>query len=801
MRFCTIVARNYVSQALVLAGTLAEQHPAAPLTILLVDADDADVDELGAITPSGVELLRTDELVAVDGADLSTMRTFYDVTEYSTALKPALLAHLRDRDGGVVVYLDPDIAVLGPLDRLEELAMAHGIVLTPHVTEPMPRDGLSIDERTLLRAGIFNLGFIGVGPGTERFLSWWWARLRTDAINDPSEGLFTDQRWIDFVPALFDHVVVRDLGWNVAYWNLHERPLSRGADGRILAGGAPVAFFHFSGYDPATPHVLSKHQGTAPRILVSSSPILTDLLAWYGVQLETHGHELRRAVGYRWGSVDGVPLSEFVRRLHRRAALGTEFGTEPGPDAFTDPAAFLAWLNAPVARSARSELTRLQLAYWTARIDLQFAFPHPTGTSLDGLVAWFTDHADEHVRSTLEPFARRSEPPAVAEARFPSPGVLVAGYLNAELGVGESARLLLAAAGATGLPVGTLGYRRTLSRQLAAPAVVDVDADVDLAVVCVNADQTPAFFAEVGDRIPSQAMRAGMWFWEVPDFPASYWGAFDLVDEVWVASSFVGDAIAAHTDRPVRVVPLPIVPDPPSTLTRADLGLPDDAYLFGFACDGRSVLTRKNPLGVLRAYLDAFPSPASDTHLVLKLMNGHVEPVVVEHLRWLSRDRPDVDVVDATWDPAAIRALTQRIDCYVSLHRSEGYGLGLAQAMAQGKPVIATGWSGNLAFMTDTTSFLVPSTQVPVGHAPPYPANSHWAEPDHDAAVDILRTVRARPGNGVAVGELARLDVARRFSVAAAGTWLREQAIDASRAVATREVEARLGDDLRALAR
>lgn len=797
MQFCTIVARNYLSQALVLAETLALHHPGTPMTVLLVDALPEDVE---ALERSGISFLLTEQLDGVDRPGLEAMRTFYDVTELSTALKPALLAHLRARDGGVVAYLDPDIAVFGPLEGLEALATDHGIVLTPHVTEPMPRDGRTIDERTILRAGIFNLGFIGVGPGTEAFLAWWWARLRTDAVNDPSEGLFTDQRWIDFVPALFEHAVVKDLGWNVAYWNLHERPLSRDAGGRLLAGGVPIVFFHFSGYDPGVPHLLSKHQGPAPRVLVSSSPVLIDLLAWYGEALEAHGFSERRAVGYRWGVVDGVPLSAFVRRMHRRAALGTEFGTDAGPDAFTDEAAFLAWLNEPAARSPRHLLTRLQLAYWAARIDLQFAYPSPTGSDLDGLAIWFLEHADDHVRATVHPFMRIGEPAEVEpEPRPPSPGVLIAGYLNAELGVGESARLMLAAAGATGLPVGTLGYRQTLSRQLAAPALVDVDADVDLAVVCVNADQTPRFFAEVGHRIPAGATRVGMWFWEVPDFPSSYCGAFDLVDEVWVATTFVHDAIAPRTDRTVRVVPLPVLPDPPSSLTRADIGLPEDVYLFGFACDARSVLARKNPLGVLQAYLDAFPTDAEDTHLVLKIMNGHVDPIALEHLHWIARDRADVSLVAETWSGEEMRALLQRVDCYVSLHRAEGYGLGMAQAMAQGKPVIGTGWSGNLEFMTETTSFLVPSTLVPVGDAPPYPPSSRWAEPDHDAAVDLLRMLRARPGTGAAVGELARLDLAHRFSVASAGGWLRDRAIDASDAAAARYVSSRPDTDLRAL--
>ena len=107
----------------------------------------------------------------------------------------------------------------------------------------------------------------------------------------------------------------------------------------MLAGGRPLVFFHFSGYDPATPYKLSRHQGTAvvaPRIRLSDEPVVVDLLAWYDEQLERLGHSARRQVAYRWGSVGGEALSEVVRRMYRRAVLGLEFGTEAGPAAFVD---------------------------------------------------------------------------------------------------------------------------------------------------------------------------------------------------------------------------------------------------------------------------------------------------------------------------------------------------------------------------------------------------------------------------------------------------------------------------------
>jgi glycosyltransferase involved in cell wall biosynthesis len=307
-------------------------------------------------------------------------------------------------------------------------------------------------------------------------------------------------------------------------------------------------------------------------------------------------------------------------------------------------------------------------------------------------------------------------------------------------------------------------------------------------VLVVNADQLHRFAADAGNRLPAGGRRAGLWSWELPDLPPWLDRAFDLLDEVWASSQFTADAIAARAPVPVHLFPQPVVADPPTTLTRADLGLPAGPFAFGFACDARSVLRRKNPVGLLRAYRDAFPDDGRH-HLLVKVVHGGADPVGMEELRWAARGRSDVTVVDETWTPARAEALLQLVDCYASLHRSEGYGLGLAQAMAQGTPVVATGWSGNLSFMDDTDAHLVPSRLVPVGHAPPYPADGAWAEPDHDAAVAVLRAVAADPDAARARAAAAADRIRERFSVERAASWLLDRAADASYDVARRAAE------------
>ena len=154
------------------------------------------------------------------------MAASYDVMELSTAVKPWLLRHLLERpEVEAVAYLDPDIQVFASLEEIERRAQRHDVVLTPHFTAPLPRDGRKPSEEDILDAGSYNLGFIALGAGTtaHELLDWWSERLENDCLNDPSNGHFVDQRWIDLAPGLWPGIdVLRETTYNIAYWNLRD---------------------------------------------------------------------------------------------------------------------------------------------------------------------------------------------------------------------------------------------------------------------------------------------------------------------------------------------------------------------------------------------------------------------------------------------------------------------------------------------------------------------------------------------------------------------------------------------------
>lgn len=302
MAACTVVAGNFLPFARVLAKSFARFHPEIPLHILLA-AGEADCD---AAMAEGLRIVRLSELRI---PRLPEMLLRYDRKQVVVALKPAMLRYLLDCGYASAVFLDADILVTASLDPLFDDVARHALCVTPHIA-PAPATAQRLRlERTLLLAGMFNGGFIGASDReeTRQFLAWWEARLRTHCQFAVRKGIHFDQRWLDLAPGFIgDLLVVRDPGCNVAYWNLPERDITRDGDG-FKVNGVPLRFFHFSGFDPALPEVVSKY---APELSLDRLTPTTELLRHYAALLADAGWAASATLSWPWEP----PLS-FWQRL------------------------------------------------------------------------------------------------------------------------------------------------------------------------------------------------------------------------------------------------------------------------------------------------------------------------------------------------------------------------------------------------------------------------------------------------------------------------------------------------------
>ena len=379
----TICSRNYLAYALTLRESLAAQEPDLTFRIYLADAP------LEGPAPAGVEIIPVSDVL---GDALQEMAFRYNVVEFNTAVKPFCFDHMFDSAGcDAVIYLDPDIQLFAPLDEVHDaLSEGSSCVLTPHICSPL-RDTGTPSDIDLMRSGTFNLGFAAFAntPEARNFIRWWGEKLTRYCRVDLENGLFVDQRFVDFAPSLIRHLtILRHPGYNVAYWNLANRPMHEGESG-LLARGHPLVFFHFSGVVPSAPDTFSKHQS---RFNMENIGIVADLVRAYIAQLNAHDHLKWSALPYAYGAFEtGEKIIDPMRQ-----------GPPANPEApFAAPNH--AYWNAPSERVDQmrgTPISRLMYAIHAARPDLREAFPLSTANGRRGFHAWFLAHGPEEYRVT-----------------------------------------------------------------------------------------------------------------------------------------------------------------------------------------------------------------------------------------------------------------------------------------------------------------------------------------------------------------------------------------------------------------
>lgn len=763
--FFTIVSANYLAYAKTLMASIREHHPDSKRYVFLADETDADLH----IEPGLFELRLGKDLPVPHFAHLAFR---YNILEFNTALKPFAISQLmQENPGAAVLYIDPDILLLSPLvevfKRLDAGAMA---VLTPHFTAPL-EDGKSPDERAISRVGSFNLGFLATGPQPSRqdFIAWWCRKLEFGAYVDLESGLFTDQKWVDLVPGMFEGVdILRHPGYNLAYWNLPHRPLSLADDGRLLADGEPVAFIHFSGVDVHHPEIFSKHQN---RFDITNIGVLRSTYEQYVAQLQANGYDDYLKISYRYGKLrDGTRITQEIREIFRhKFDIGSAAQTQdpfalPG-SAFVEPLP----LSTRVMRLARQQFMRVR-NFWPVRVLFNRLSPEARW-ALRRIVMRGVQSPEaralqrQKTQRALGFETQRAEGGQGMAANF-------IGYLTGEFGVAENARLFVAAAQRAGVElaltsIDASGTARQADTRLAQS--ITNKPIFPISVFFANADQAPLVQAALGPTYRT-AYNVGYWYWELGAFPEEWDGSFDGLDEIWTATEFVREAVQARTRKPVHKLRPPVDVTLDRAYQRAEFGIPDHPFVFLFSFDFHSFIERKNPLAVVAAFKHAFPADDTRAVLVLKATNGDKRPDERARLQEAIGSDARIMLDDRFLSREAMFGLESVADCYVSLHRAEGFGLGLAESMALGKPVIGTAYSGNMEFMNASNSCLVGYELIDIERNQyPYGLGKQWAEPDLTQAAFHMSRLVDDPAYAQAMGQAAAVHMREAFALAPCG--------------------------------
>jgi glycosyltransferase involved in cell wall biosynthesis len=745
VQIVTLLSHADMSATTLLAASVATHEPRATLHGLACDPSPPKVPGVATIAADALE---------VDGISALELAAACTADEVGSILIPLSL-RAAGASGDPALYAGPDVELTGVIPPALRAVPDEADVVLVRRALPPP-DGHRPDDSDLLGAGPVSTALVLAAPSAEHVLTR-WASL---ALHEWARGRARDLgSLLAFLALTDDRVAVIDAPGVMDGWNAGSR------------GPTTVSMIDFTGWSGDQPHRPIPGPGSA-RGALADHPEIARLYAARARQLAELGdpgpappHMLRAGVVY-----DGV-----MRSLYRRELRAFIEGTAPRPPCpLREPDSFVAWI-AEHEHGGPVPVSRYIAEIRRGRNDLLDAFPEVPGRSAPDLVRWVIDHGRHElaIPDVLVP----EQPAAPEPGGYRQPGVNLAGFLTAELGVGEVARRVASAMAAAGVPYGTYTFERTASRRAAAAPAGEATR-FDTNIVCVNADSIGSFVQTVGPAFAAGCHRIGIWFWETGELPAMFHPAYANLDELWAASDFVADALRASAPEGLPVVrfPLPIVePTVDPEFERRALEIPDGRFTFTFVFDYLSVAARKNPFGLVDAFREAF-APGEGPVLVIKSINGEHRPDDVARLRWHARDRDDVLLRDGYLDAPQVAALLKQTDCFVSLHRSEGFGFNLADSIALGTPVIATGYSGNLTFMSHDDCSLVRYDDVAVGEGHfPYAASSTWADPDLAHAAELMRAHVERPHHYDGRAQLARARVLREFAPLTTGTFIRNR--------------------------
>jgi hypothetical protein len=769
MNFFTIANHKYFPQALCLIESIRKFYRNSK--IFLINTDDfLDKEVFFYKKKYNFEVIN---IKKIQIKDLSILKKKYNITEISTSIKPDVFKFLFKKNLDKVIYFDPDIILL---DRLEELEKNKSeIILTPHITKPY-NDKYKPDEKNILGAGIYNLGFLFLKKtnNTTSFLNFWSSKLYNGGYNWTANTMFTDQLWVNFSTLFYDNTfVIKDPGYNLAYWNLHHGKVKREKN-KWLINNYPIKFFHFSGYSF---NKFSQHQN---RYDFSNIGELNDLCKTYKKMLKNNGFfyfnffnsyfylddnktKIDSSINkWFWYAIDkdikipkkitksfflqndnSIKNNSFVSR-YEHGYLLNKFNANITKDLENKynqksykKIAYYDYENFKKNTKIKTIFNIIIYIFF-----LKLAMKFIDNKSLinflkEKLNPKFYNFFKSLYLSIYPDFNKNT-----SYFNFNKSSINLIGYSRGNFGVAENLKRLFSCINKKKyqlkiIPTFTNGYHEENDTSLIAFENNNLFFRNfnSINILCVNADQTVKV---IRSKFLKMSFNIGYWFWELEKFPQAWREAEKSVDVLWAPSHYVYENLINYTKKKVQYMPVTINVKINKKFNKKYFNF-NNNFIFFYNFDFDSFIERKNPAGLIKAFKIAFTKNLN-VQLVLKVSNQNKFYNNYLKIKSQIKDYKNIIIIDNFYSRDEMNGLLNSIDVYCSLHRSEGFGLGLAESMFLGKPCIATNYSGNLTFMNSENSLLVDCKLIKVKKEQyPHYENQVWADPNISQAARYMK--------------------------------------------------------------
>lgn len=788
----TIISNNYFHFAKTLFQSLEKHHSDADFYAIIVDEKN------DLITAENFNIVNISEL------DIPNLKHFlfrYNILEANTAVKPWSFDYLFNKKNYTsVIYLDPDIYVYKRLDEVIK-HQSKLAVITPHITEQI-LDDKNPSEFTFLQCGIYNLGFIALNQhkSLTKFLDWWKSKLEYLCIKNIKEGLFVDQKWIDLITSLFDDVIIlKDKRYNTAYWNIFQR--EEYID--------DIVFLHFSGVKHEN---LSIHQN---RINYSDLDIkIRSIYEKYLEKIKDNDNNFS-IIEYKYNFFhNGKKISDDIRKLFNL----TSFSNEINPfleDGLFNSHNILNNTDIKYFGFYDNEQPLLNQYVWTSKT-LGVKIPEGSGIlCIKGL------HDESYVRDLnikiifdnnfiksekihdgyfeinldipysdkiriLDIICDKSFIPmslginqdcrelstrigyiALNDVKVldfskkeyynkPKPykniGINSIGYAYAETGVGQVLRYFSnCMKNNINNIIHPIVDKKSENQDLSCSVIKNNNFTYDFNIFFMNGDEQ--IWTKFDFEIFKKKYNIGYWAWELEDAPNHWFNNECILDEIWTGSNFNLNAFSQQSKIPCVKISPPIEFNIPEQKSEFYV---KDKFNILMIYDKNSVADRKNPLGTIKAFMLGL-SNYQDTVLLIKTNDESLNEFAIKN---------KIIIINKILSREEIYKLQNSADCYISLHRSEGFGLNIAESMFLGKPTIATNWSGNTDYMNEDNSFLINYELKPINKSTNiYGSGKRWAEPDLDhAAYNMKKVYRLKENEKKRISFNARKTMIENYS-------------------------------------